>query len=338
MGALYMGNKPVVKSAATTSLVLELFVRLLLEAGAPVTDIDVIHGSGLVMNTLITKGPIRLTQFTGSAGVAEKLSRETAGKVRIEDAGFDWKILGPDVSNQDYVAWQSDQDAYASTGQKCSAQSLLFMHKNWEKTDFLEKIKKLAARRKLEDLTVGPVLSHTTEDMLGHTTKLLKITGSKLLFGGKPLLNHTIPSIYGAIEPTAVFVPLLELLKKENFDLCCTEIFGPFQVVTSYADNEVEHVLEACERMSHHLTAAVVSNDIGFTQKILGRTVNGTTYTGIRARTTGAPQNHWFGPAGDPRGAGIGTPEAIRYVWSCHREIIVDYGPVPEKWEIPKSS
>ena len=36
-------------------------------------------------------------------------------------------------------------------------------------------------------------------------------------------------------------------------------------------------------------------------------------------RTTGAPQNHWFGPAGDPRAAGIGTIEAIRMVWSCHR-------------------
>lgn len=44
----------------------------------------------------------------------------------------------------------------------------------------------------------------------------------------------------------------------------------------------------------------------------------------------GAPQNHWFGPAGDPRGAGIGTPEAIRLVWSCHREIIHDNGPIPE--------
>lgn len=43
----------------------------------------------------------------------------------------------------------------------------------------------------------------------------------------------------------------------------------------------------------------------------------------------GAPQNHWFGPAGDPRGAGIGTPEAIRMVWSCHREIIQDFGPIP---------
>jgi len=29
------------------------------------------------------------------------------------------------------------------------------------------------------------------------------------------------------------------------------------------------------------------------------------------------------------RGAGIGTPEAIRLVWSCHREIISDVGPVP---------
>lgn len=29
------------------------------------------------------------------------------------------------------------------------------------------------------------------------------------------------------------------------------------------------------------------------------------------------------------RCAGIGTPEAIRLVWSCHREVINDYGPVP---------
>jgi hypothetical protein len=29
-------------------------------------------------------------------------------------------------------------------------------------------------------------------------------------------------------------------------------------------------------------------------QDVLGRSVNGTTYAGIRARTTGAPQNHWW--------------------------------------------
>ena len=45
-----------------------------------------------------------------------------------------------------------------------------------------------------------------------------------------------------------------------------------------------------------------------------------------------------FGPAGDPRGAGIGTPEAIKLVWSCHREIIYDFGPVPQNWETPAST
>ena len=75
--------------------------------------------------------------------------------------------------------------------------------------------------------------------------------------------------------------------------------------MTDYKADQLNFVLQACERMSHHLTAAVVSNDTVFTQTVLAHTVNGTTYAGIRARTTGAPQNHWFGPAGDPRGAGM---------------------------------
>ena len=140
------------------------------------------------------------------------------------------------------------------------------------------------------------------------------------------------------MEPTAVFVPLDELLKPENFEACCTEIFGPFQVFTEFTDESENKVLEACERMSHHLTAAVVSNDPRFQGRILRSTTNGTTYTGIKARTTGAPQNHWFGPAGDPRGAGIGSPHAIQLVWSTHREIIHDEGEVPSDWTLPEAT
>lgn len=54
-----------------------------------------------------------------------------------------------------------------------------------------------------------------------------------MLFGGKPLSSEgaeNIPAVYGAWEPTAVFVPLEEMLRSpENFALCTTEIFGPFQ-------------------------------------------------------------------------------------------------------------
>jgi len=55
-------------------------------------------------------------------------------------------------------------------------------------------------------------------------------------------------------------------------------------------------------------------------------------------RTTGAPTNHWFGPAGDPRAAGIGSPEAILSVWSCHREIVRDELPVDAAWTLPEAT
>ena len=101
------------------------------------------------MEYVIDNANFKVIQFTGSSRVAEHLATKTRGKIRVEDAGFDWKILGPDVTNVDYVAWTSDQDAYAASGQKCSAQSIVFVHENWVKAGFIDKIRALAARRKL---------------------------------------------------------------------------------------------------------------------------------------------------------------------------------------------
>jgi len=56
------------------------------------------------------------------------------------------------------------------------------------------------------------------------------IPGARVLFGGKALEGHRIPAVYGAIEPTAIFVPLHKLASKKYFDLCTTEVFGPVQV------------------------------------------------------------------------------------------------------------
>jgi 1-pyrroline-5-carboxylate dehydrogenase len=36
----------------------------------------------------------------------------------------------------------------------------------------------------------------------------MAIPGAKLLFGGKPLENHSIPASYGSYYPTAVFLPI----------------------------------------------------------------------------------------------------------------------------------
>ena len=38
-----------------------------------------------------------MTLFTGSSRVADLLAVDLKGRIKLEDAGFDWKILGPDV-------------------------------------------------------------------------------------------------------------------------------------------------------------------------------------------------------------------------------------------------
>lgn len=339
MGALFMGNRPLVKSDSKVSIVFEQFLRMAIHCGLPASDADFIHCDGKNMDQLITDGKeyIRHLQFTGSSDVAEHLANKMNGRIKIEDAGFDWKIVGPDFEQEwlDYVAWQCDEDAYNASGQKCSAQSILFVHSNWSE-HLIPKITELANRRNLDNLTVGPVLTWNNDQIKSHIDALLKIDGSRVLFGNEHLDNHQIPEVYGSIKPTAIQIPI-EALLTDHFELITTELFGPFQVLIEYDDDQLSIVLDALERIQMNLTAAVVSNDPAFQQKILGNTVNGTTYTGMRARTTGAPQNHWFGPSGDPRAAGIGTPEAIINTWSGHREIIHDIGPINTDWNIPES-
>lgn len=339
MGALFMGNKVIMKPNSKTTVVMDEFIRMLHYCGMPMSDCDLIHCAGDTFEHLYKMCPIRMTQFTGSTDIAEKLAVLTHGRVRLEDAGFDWKILGPDVAtmNLDYIAWQCDQDAYALTGQKCSAQSFMMVHKSVSKTDFYEKLKVQAAKRNLADLSVGPVLSVKNKEFEAHRDFVMSLEGSKILFGGKALSTpNKIPACYGTWEPSAYLVPLKHFQDPKAFPKLIQEVFGPVQIVTEYDDSELDTVLDLLERIPLHLTAAVVSNDAVFRHKVLGHTVNGTTYAGYRARTTGAPQNHWFGPAGDIRAAGIGTPESIKLVWSVHREVVYDDQPEPKDWTMPK--
>ena len=99
---------------------------------------------------------------------------------------------------------------YACSGQKCSAQSILFMHENWRKekdsivlsnnsngnnnnsssgggggatSAFEARLAELAGQRQLDDLTVGPVLSLTTEEILEHAAAVAAIDGAYIAWG-----------------------------------------------------------------------------------------------------------------------------------------------------------
>jgi 1-pyrroline-5-carboxylate dehydrogenase len=239
IGALMAGNKVLLKVDQKVAMVMEQMLRLMHDCGMPKEDLDMIQCGGEPMQNLITSSPIRNTQFTGSSIVANRLAEVTKGKVRLEDAGMDWKILGPDVVDKEFVAFTCDQDAYACGGQKCSAQSIMFAHENWMEAGIIDMIKEQAAKRSLSDLTISPVITWDNDKIQKHVDACLAIPGSKLLFGGKPLTGHKVPKCYGAYEPTAVYVPLEQINNDKYFDTVMTELFGPFQIITSYTSNEL---------------------------------------------------------------------------------------------------
>jgi 1-pyrroline-5-carboxylate dehydrogenase len=92
---------------------------------------------------------------------------------------------------------------------------------------FFDKIKELAERRSLDNLSITPVITWNNQKIQEHVDRLLELPGAHVVCGGRPLdVPHNIPEIYGSYYPTAVFVPLDQILA--NFELCTTELFGPF--------------------------------------------------------------------------------------------------------------
>lgn len=92
-----MGNKPLVKPDSRTSFPCEQWIRMLHHCGLPKEDLDYIQCDGPIMEKILVKGKSNQTLFTGSSVVGERLVQKLNGKVRLEDGGYDWKILGPDV-------------------------------------------------------------------------------------------------------------------------------------------------------------------------------------------------------------------------------------------------
>lgn len=75
MGALFMGNKPIIKVDSKVSLATEQFIRFLHYCGMPKEDLDMVHCDGKTMEHILKKSNPRVVQFTGSSHVAEHLSK-----------------------------------------------------------------------------------------------------------------------------------------------------------------------------------------------------------------------------------------------------------------------
>jgi len=76
-------------------------------------------------------------------------------------------------------------------------------------------------------LTIAPVLSWNNDQIEEHIKACIHNENSRVLFGGKPLKDHSIPDCYGSYEPTAVELSIKKITKTK-VKTFFKELFGPF--------------------------------------------------------------------------------------------------------------
>jgi 1-pyrroline-5-carboxylate dehydrogenase len=267
LSALFMGNKVILKPSSKTSLVIEEFLRLLHHCGMPLEDCDLIHCKGETFENLYTMCDIKMTQFTGSTKVAEKLNACTKERVYMKTNADHWKVFAPDASsmNLNRLAFNCDQNRFI--------EDFLIVSKNLAGTEFYEKLKGLAGKRNLKEFTVAPVLSATNKDYEAYRDYALSLGGSKILFGGKELEGHSIPSCYGAWEPSAYFVPLKHLNDPQTLSKLKQKPFGPTQIISEYED--IDELLAVLKHVPLRQTITI-SNDSAFKKRIMERSIQTT--------------------------------------------------------------
>src|SRR4030095_11330120 len=183
-----------------------------IEAGLPPGTFNFVTGPGSsVGQELIDNEGIDGIVFTGSKAVGLKLMRENAARPVprpwiIEMGGKNPPLV---MSSAD-LDWASDgvmRSAFGAQGQKCSACSRVYIHKQ-VRNEFVrllvEKTKQIKGGNPLiRDVYMGPVISQEAVETFERAVSEATKDGGKVLTGGNRLTSGDFSHGY-YVEPTVI--------------------------------------------------------------------------------------------------------------------------------------
>lgn len=283
------GNTVVWKPSDDATATSQLLMLALEEAGFPPGVINMITGDGRdCLPAVLTHPELSALNFTGSFATARALGaylyssehqRPNFPRFVAETGGKDFLVADADIDVDD-VAASIVAGAFGRSGQKCSANSVVYAHEDvWPRlrdalVDRTKALKMANPADRSADL--GPVINKRAFDKIsGVITAAKSDPFAKLLCGGK---TSDAEGFY--IEPTVFEV------SSNKHDLLSFEIFGPVTAVKTF--KKIDQVFEMLQTHNYRLTGAVCSRNEAF----LDRTVPllseyaGNLY--VNRKTTGA--------------------------------------------------
>jgi RHH-type transcriptional regulator, proline utilization regulon repressor / proline dehydrogenase / delta 1-pyrroline-5-carboxylate dehydrogenase len=269
--ALAAGNAVIAKPAEQTPRIAVAAVRLLHQAGVPVSTLQLVIGDGKVGGKLVADVRVAGVAFTGSTEVARLINRTLAAKdgpivpLIAETGGINPLIVDatalPEQVCDDVIA-----SSFRSAGQRCSALRLLCVQE-----DIADRMIAMiaGAARELcvgdprEVAThVGPVIDQEAKDKLDRWIAA---------HAGRVIFRHDgVPAHGTYVAPTIIALDRARDLTEE--------VFGPVLHVVRWRARDLEALLDDIAAAGYALTLGIHSRIDDTVERIVARLANGNVY------------------------------------------------------------
>lgn len=288
-GALVAGNTVVCKSASDTPFIGSRLYEMMEKAGIPPGVFNHVTGSGgIVGQELIENPDVDGIVFTGSRDVGMHLMRANATRrvprpLVIEVGGKNPALVmrSADLEKAGDGVMRS---AFGAQGQKCSACSRVYIHKDVRARfiDILvDKTRKISIGNPLDrNVWMGPVINEAAVKTYERAIVQAQQDGGRVLCGGKRLTEEPFQHGY-FVEPTVI-----DGLPKSH-PLFFEELFVPITLVADVLS--LDEAITLANQSEYGLTAGIFSEDDREVEKFFNDIQAGVTYANRRAgATTGA--------------------------------------------------
>jgi RHH-type transcriptional regulator, proline utilization regulon repressor / proline dehydrogenase / delta 1-pyrroline-5-carboxylate dehydrogenase len=269
--ALMAGNSVVAKPAEQTPLIAAEAIRLLHEAGVPISVLHLAQGDGRIGAALVADPAIAGVVFTGSTEVARSINRTLAAKdgpivpLIAETGGINAMIVDA-TALPEQVADDVVTSAFRSAGQRCSALRLLYVQDDVADR-MIEMIAGAARELKIGDVRdasvhVGPVIDAEAKARLEAHIARMKREARVHLAGAAPDGNYVAPHIFELADAGQL----------------TEEVFGPVLHVVRYPADGLDAVLRSIERTGYGLTLGIHSRIDDTVEEVVDRLPTGNVY------------------------------------------------------------
>ncbi len=271
--ALAAGNAVIAKPAEATCLTAHIAIRLLHEAGIPVSALQLLPGEGSVIGAALSSDRrIAGMCFTGSTATAVAINRAMAPTLApdapliAETGGLNAMIVDstalPEQAVRDVIA-----SAFQSAGQRCSALRVLYVQEDVAQPFMrmlfgaMDELRVGAPWAYAAD--VGPVIDQRALD--GIAAHIEQAEGE-----GRVMKMLEAPAVGTFVGPTVIRVNGIGDLDRE--------IFGPVLHVATFKAEELDAVVDAINATGYGLTFGMHSRIDDRVEQVTARLQVGNVY------------------------------------------------------------